>query len=196
MTSGDTFSPPIVRRAPRHSECLPDSVLTTQGRENLIDGHVSEVDSNPVHKQERSYPARRRNPRKLSGQNTLHANPQPARKTEAEMATDLMRDVARRLGIIREELGLSQDEMGEYLDIGRGRWLNWERARHYPSPVIMVRLCEYTGVTFDYIYRGVLAGVRQELSVRLAIREQGGNPDAPEFQGVRAKRARRAKSDV
>ena len=109
------------------------------------------------------------------------------------MAEELLREVARRLALIRAELGLSQDAMAEYLGIGRSRWLNWERAQHFPSPVIMKRLCEFTGLTFDYIFRGVHAGVQPALSVRLAIRERGGDPDAPEYQGVRARRARRAK---
>jgi transcriptional regulator with XRE-family HTH domain len=112
------------------------------------------------------------------------------------MAKELLTEVARRLAIIRLELDLTQDQMAEYLDIGRTRWMNWEGAKNFPSPVITVRLCEHTGVTFDYIFRGLHAGLPQALSVRLAIREQGGDPDAPEFQGVRARRARRAKSGV
>lgn len=109
------------------------------------------------------------------------------------MAEEMLNLVAWRLALIREELKLSQDEIAEYLDIGRSRWLNWERARHFPSPIIMKRLCEYTGVTFDYIFRGAHGALPAALSVRLAIREQGGDPDAPEFQGVRAKRGRREK---
>jgi len=192
MTSGNTLAPPVVRRAPRHAERLPDDLPPAKRRKNLIDGHADEFDSDPVHKQDDSN-GNNGNPR---GQNTLHANPNPLRKNEAAMAEEMLKEIATRLAIIREELKLSQDGMGEYLHIGRSRWLNWERAIYYPSPVIMKRLCEYTGITFDYIYRGVHAGLPRALSVRLAIREQGDDPDDPEFQDVRSSRARRGKQDV
>jgi transcriptional regulator with XRE-family HTH domain len=97
------------------------------------------------------------------------------------MTTDMAKDIARRLRAIRMELGFDQAAMSSWLEIGRTRYVNWEKAENKPSEEAMVLLCDRTGVTLDYIYRGRLDAVQTGLAIRLTAREQGMDPDDPRF---------------
>jgi hypothetical protein len=135
------------------------------------------------------------------------------------MARNLVQEVANRLVMIRAELRLTQTQMAQYLEIDRGRYWHWEgfatnrptiRRRlvkakpqkhqrdqgNLPAIDVMIRLAERSSVTLDYIYRGEHGGLQLAMSIRLAAREQGLDPDAPQFQTPAGKKALRAKTGV
>ncbi|MFP5477210.1 MAG: helix-turn-helix transcriptional regulator [Gammaproteobacteria bacterium] len=89
--------------------------------------------------------------------------------------------IARRLRAIRVELGLEQTAMAKWLDVGRTRYVNWEKAENFPSEQAMILLCDRTGVSLDYIYRGRLDAVPTALAIRLKAREMGIDPDSEGF---------------
>jgi DNA-binding XRE family transcriptional regulator len=97
------------------------------------------------------------------------------------MANNMLLQIAKRLQAIREELHLDQNGMAKWLDVGRTRYVNWEKAENKPAEETMVALCDRTGVTLDYIYRGRLDAVPTGLAIRLTAREIGMDPDAPDF---------------
>ena len=76
-----------------------------------------------------------------------------------------------RLRWAREAENKTQADMCRLLDdMDPSTWNRWEHGSRYPDPVVMVRLCERFGLTMDYLYRGKLAGVREDMALRLAAR--------------------------
>lgn len=98
------------------------------------------------------------------------------------MTHDLEKAVARRLKAVREELGRDQPSMAKWLGVGRTRYIGWERAANLPNERVMLVLCDRTGLTLDYVYRGRLDAVPLALAIRVTAREDGLDPDAPGFQ--------------
>lgn len=59
---------------------------------------------------------------------------------------------AGRLRMLRREARLTQEELGNRLDVGRSAVANWERGTRNPSPMIMRSLAVIFGVSSDYLY--------------------------------------------
>jgi transcriptional regulator with XRE-family HTH domain len=71
-----------------------------------------------------------------------------------------------------------------------------EQQGNLPALDVMILLAEKTGITLDYIFRGDPSGLPLALTIRLAARAQGLDPDAPEFLSPAGQRALRAKAGV
>lgn len=69
--------------------------------------------------------------------------------------------IGRRLREIREWKGLTVEEFVEKVAPGTSRtnWTNVENGLQRPNPDHVMTLCEWIGVTFDYVYRGREPGV-------------------------------------
>lgn len=65
------------------------------------------------------------------------------------MMTD---DFASRLRRLRREAGLTQDELGDRLEVGRSSIANWERGLRAPSPLTIRSLALLFNVSSDYLY--------------------------------------------
>lgn len=77
-------------------------------------------------------------------------------------ASDLKRRVGRNLAVFRESLGWSQADMVReyrYLGLSPPKLSQWESGQYYPDPYFLVTLCNEHGVSTDWFYRSVLAGV-------------------------------------
>lgn len=83
-------------------------------------------------------------------------------------------ELAERLRLTREALDLSQAEIGRRTKISPQAWNNYERGRQRISVDEAVKLCIATGVTLDWIYRGDLRGVANELAGK--IQDAAGRP--------------------
>jgi transcriptional regulator with XRE-family HTH domain len=68
-------------------------------------------------------------------------------------------DVAARLKQTREALKLSQARLCRISDISPSAWNNYETADARIGVDQAIKLCQATGVTLDWIYRGVRAGL-------------------------------------
>jgi transcriptional regulator with XRE-family HTH domain len=75
--------------------------------------------------------------------------------------------IGARLIQAREAIGLRQAEMARGLDIGRDKLNGYERGRFFPDPVVVYRMWRLYGVTADWIYLGVLAGLPHSVAARL-----------------------------
>lgn len=65
------------------------------------------------------------------------------------------RQVGQNLRIVREALGLSQQQLADKLGLSdKSQLSHWERGLYYPDPYIVWRLWEDEGVTADWIYLG------------------------------------------
>ncbi|MFH5926422.1 helix-turn-helix domain-containing protein [Roseomonas xinghualingensis] len=102
---------------------------------------------------------------------------QPSRVYAVDMNTSPIAGIGRRLKAIRDERGLTPAAMADWLGVSRTRYSNWENDQNRPAEEKMAWLCDQTGLTMDYIYRGKLDAVPMALAIRLAAREQGQVPD-------------------
>lgn len=93
--------------------------------------------------------------------------------------SDLQKIVSARLRAIQKEMHLSDSGMADRLKIGRSRWSNWIGIENsnMPEERVLIDLCEMTGLTLDWIYRGKLAGLPLALAIRLEARVAGLDPD-------------------
>lgn len=65
------------------------------------------------------------------------------------------RQVGQNLRIVREALGLSQQQLADKLGLSdKSQLSHWERGLYYPDPYVVWRLWEDEGVTADWIYLG------------------------------------------
>jgi DNA-binding transcriptional regulator YiaG len=94
--------------------------------------------------------------RRMGGWHTM-----PAMKaTPAQM--DHKRQVGQRLALARTALGLTLSKLKTDYGYSESRISNWESGLHYPDPWLLIHLCNDYGLTMDWFYRGVLAGVSAE----------------------------------
>jgi transcriptional regulator with XRE-family HTH domain len=93
-------------------------------------------------------------------------------------ATPLGLAVSLRLRAVQAELGKSDAEMAELVGASsRTVWSNWVNDGNMPEEEAMLRLCDEEGLTMDWIYRGVVDGVKLARVIRLTARLRGLNPD-------------------
>jgi transcriptional regulator with XRE-family HTH domain len=75
--------------------------------------------------------------------------------------------IAERLRLTRNALGLSQADIGRLAGIGAQAWNNNERARDRISLDQALKLCTATGVSLDWIYRGIMQGLPHDMAVKI-----------------------------
>ena len=81
-------------------------------------------------------------------------------------------EIGRRLGALRQALGLNQVTIARRLNLGSNpggpqKWNNWEHGRDRLKPPDATKICILTGVDLDYIYRGLMDHVPPELIDRI-----------------------------
>lgn len=82
-----------------------------------------------------------------------------------------MQDVAVRLRLTREALGLSQARLCRLTGIAPNTWNNAETGDNMLGLANALRLCQVTGVTLEWIYRGNRFGLPQAIAEELARRD-------------------------
>lgn len=98
-------------------------------------------------------------------------------QTGVTMAKDtqaLMDATARRLRAIMQDLELETvDDLAVLVSAARSRVSNWLNAYHLPPVKYMIRICEKTNLSLDWIYRGRSDGLSYAAVIRLTALEQG-----------------------
>lgn len=59
-------------------------------------------------------------------------------------------------------------------------WRGWEKGEKYPDPFHLVRFCDETGFTTDFIYRGRFYGIEEDVQIRLAAEFPALVDEAPD----------------
>ena len=87
-------------------------------------------------------------------------------------AQQLGLDVAARLRAIKKEFDIKCNrEMGEVCGgASFSQVNNWLNDNNLPRVPEMISLCELTGITLDWLYRGHIGSMDPGLSIRLAKR--------------------------
>ena len=62
--------------------------------------------------------------------------------------------VGKRIRLLRTALGLSQAEFGKPIKVSPSAVSNFERGDNRPGIECAAELCEFYGVTFDWLYLG------------------------------------------
>src|SRR5208282_6842570 len=81
--------------------------------------------------------------------------------------------IATRLRAIKTITGATDAQLGAYMGISRTSFANAiglnRRVTVKPKEEAIVRLCERSGLTTDFIYRGTYAGVPYELAIAVLL---------------------------
>lgn len=92
--------------------------------------------------------------------------PKPANKT-------LRDQIARRLRAVQAVADASDKQMGDYVGLSRTAWINatrdGDKKVNKPSEEAMIRLCEQSGLTMEWIYRGIWDDVPYKLAYALKV---------------------------
>ena len=68
-----------------------------------------------------------------------------------------------RIRLLRESLGMNQEEFGEFLDCSDESISKIERGIHMMKIWTMIRLCQACGVSMDYLVRGIETGNTEDV---------------------------------
>jgi transcriptional regulator with XRE-family HTH domain len=76
-------------------------------------------------------------------------------------------NIAYRLSLTRQALGLASGEMAKLLGVVHNRYSQWESGTAAPRIDAAALLCDQFGLTLDWLFRGVQAGLRIELVLQI-----------------------------
>jgi hypothetical protein len=71
--------------------------------------------------------------------------------------------VARKLSVARLALNARSCEWSASYGAPENNIANWISGRNYPDPLFLKQICDDTGLTMDWFYRGIMAGVQSAL---------------------------------
>jgi hypothetical protein len=90
---------------------------------------------------------------------------------------ELEQAVATRLRAVMASFGIkSNPRMAEVCGATASSVNNWLLGYNLPRVPEMIRLCEQTGLTLDWIYRGSMASMDAKLGLHLAQLIEGKRP--------------------
>lgn len=105
---------------------------------------------------------------------------------KVKRASTLKPDIGRRLRAARSIVFDSSDACAKALKIHINTWRNYEKGERYPDPWLLVRFCDATGFTMDFMYRGRLRGIEEDVQIRLVAEHPALAEEAPDV-GLPAK---------
>lgn len=79
--------------------------------------------------------------------------------------------VGERLRMAIEAKGITQAAVCRALGVGTSKLGNWLRGDNYPDPYFIKQFCDRYGVSADWIYRGVVSGMPEDVADALWKRE-------------------------
>lgn len=100
---------------------------------------------------------------------------------EEVIGSDFLPGVAARLHMLADVCELSQTKIAEIVHVDQSTVNKWLAGTRLPHVYQMTLLASYLNASLDFIYRGSLIGVRQDLAVALAANypELVLGPDLP-----------------
>ena len=87
--------------------------------------------------------------------------------------------IAQRLRWTRQAIGLRQVDWCRQLTVSQQTWNNFERAYSRISLREALKVCDLTGVTLDWIYRGDTRLVPAELLKEICAQQESGGQAKP-----------------
>lgn len=85
-------------------------------------------------------------------------------------------EIGARLADLRAAMGYAkrgdQASFAAWLGFTSSQWNNWEGGSKQPALGSAIKICQKTGATLDWIYRGERSGLPVHLSTRLPDHEK------------------------
>jgi transcriptional regulator with XRE-family HTH domain len=78
--------------------------------------------------------------------------------------------VGERLKSAREALGMSRSTINDKYEVKPNKMCQWEGGENYPDLFFLMRFCSDTGLTLDWLLRGVADGVSPVWKAHLGMR--------------------------
>jgi transcriptional regulator with XRE-family HTH domain len=91
----------------------------------------------------------------------------PQTTDQASDDVGLKAAVGRRLAEAREALGFTMTAFARLHGVDKTKLNHWEKGRHYPDPLFIVRLHTSHGITADWIYLGLRRSLPHDLWERM-----------------------------
>jgi hypothetical protein len=85
------------------------------------------------------------------------------------------REVGDRIRMVRKLYDRNRTRYAENYAVEDGRpvhhttWRLWEEGLYLANPEIMAEFCERTGATMDFIFRGIISGIDEDLKAALFV---------------------------
>ena len=90
-------------------------------------------------------------------------NDQTVTATKDQNEEKLAVHCGNRIRLLRESMGMNQEEFGEFLDCSDESISKIERGIHMMKIWRMIRLCQACGVSMDYLVRGIETGNTEDV---------------------------------
>lgn len=98
-------------------------------------------------------------------------------------SSELTKAVGLRLKAARLAVGLDQGDLAEPIGASQHKWSQWENGRNLPDVSTMILFCNRYGITMDWLYRevaaGMVQGTRDAVIEAYAELTSGDNPKRP-----------------
>ena len=98
------------------------------------------------------------------------------------------REVGLRLASTRNALGLTQEQLGNEINVSRTALGNWEKGIRLPDPAAIMRLAERFGIPMDWVYRGDPGGLPQRYAPALLGKISWSSEEETSEKKVRSSR--------
>jgi transcriptional regulator with XRE-family HTH domain len=79
-------------------------------------------------------------------------------------------EVGERLRSAREALGLSRRDIFDTYEVKQNKLCQWEQGENYPEIFFLIEFCQNTGLTLDWILRGVPNAVSPVWKAHLGLK--------------------------
>ena len=89
-------------------------------------------------------------------------------------------EVGSRVRLLREALGIRQGVFAARIGVAPNLLANVEAGGNYPNPKLAATICSEFGVTMDWLFRGVRAGVSSDVAQRIVAFEAKAPTDSPQ----------------
>lgn len=86
----------------------------------------------------------------------------PKGKTLSDRELYSTLSIGERLRLTRKAMNCTQQEWVSQLSIRRETLTMYELGKREPSPAVAIEISDAFGVTLDWIYKGEIAGLREE----------------------------------
>ncbi|WP_122039332.1 helix-turn-helix transcriptional regulator [Asaia bogorensis] len=108
--------------------------------------------------------------RMLYGLLCTHRHNNAMAHVKAPKSTELKDAVRERLVAAIGAYGISQADLARKLNVSSQQVNGYVKGKNYPDEFFIVRFCDLTGCTLDWLYRGLMSSAMPvELAVHIAL---------------------------
>ena len=100
-------------------------------------------------------------------------------RVRSASSTDTLEQVGRRLRVIRELAGVTQEALCEVLHVDQSTYSKWEKGKRLPDVLVLIKFAARFRTSLDFLFRGAPIGMHPELLHLLRLGHPGLVADIP-----------------